>query len=537
MHLVDLTLTSSRSFPAILAEQVASNGAAKFLVTEERSLSFAEVGELTDHLAGGLQQLGVGRQDRVALMLGNDIEMVLLALAINKLGAIWTPINSEYKGEWLADNLERCRCKVLAVGAEYAPRIAGIRDRIKDVALVAVGGGSEELPDATDYQQLLEAQPADLSGVSYDYGDTCSILWTSGTTGKSKGVMQSYNCWVRAISKGASLQYQTQDGDVIYNMLPLYHSAAWITGIYRAMIEGVACVIEKRFSVTNFWERVRLFNASQTFMLGAMGVFLLNAPEQDDDADNSMRVAGVVPLSPDQRSEFERRFGVSIPRSGLGQSECLLVCTQIEDRADVPLHALGFPVDDSEVAILDDNGDPVADGETGEICVRPLEPHVVFSGYFDNPEATAEAYYGEWYRTGDLGRKDPSNGAFFFVDRKKDAIRYAGRNISTMEVESVAMRHPEVAEVAAFGIQSAEVEAEHELKLNVVRTKDSGLSHEALAAFINDNAPYYFVPRYMDFVDALPMTPTNKVQKFKLREAGVGPDTWDLKRSGYEVKR
>ncbi len=542
MHRVDMKDTKIRTFPAILAEQAKHNPHGEFLITDSRRLNFTEVEAQTNKLAASLRNLGVVAGERVALMLSNDIEIVLLALAINKLGAAWTPINAEYKGDWLLDNVLRCRCTVLVVDEALQSRIVAIQDQLGDEKIVLVGDPkSSDLTQAISYQSLLACDEinADLSTI--DYGDTCSILWTSGTTGKSKGVMQSYNCWIRAIIYGASKQYDSVKGDVIYNTLPMYHSAAWITGIYRALIEGIPCVIEQKFSVTTFWDRISEFKATQSFILGAMGVFLLNAPEKNNDADNTLRISGVVPLSPEQRDRFEKRFQVKITRGGLGQSECLLVCNQFgtfkEERNDIPLHALGYAVEDSEVCLMDDNGKPVDDEQIGEICIRPLQPYVVLNGYFDNPEATAEAFFGEWYRTGDLGRKDPENGALFFVDRKKDAIRFAGRNISTMEVESVAIRHPEVKEIAAFGIASAEVESEHELKLNVVRTEGSQLSHETLAEFINDNAPHYFVPRYMEFVDSLPMTPTSKVQKFKLREAGINAATWDLKASSYHVKR
>jgi crotonobetaine/carnitine-CoA ligase len=224
-------------------------------------------------------------------------------------------------------------------------------------------------------------------------------------------------------------------------------------------------------------------------------------------------------------------------RTGFGQSECLLVLTQLEAREDVPVYALGFPVDDADVCLLDAEGMEVPVGEVGEISVKPLQPHVLFNGYFDDPEATRQAYTGQWYRTGDLGRQDPASGAFFFVDRKKDAVRYAGRNISTVEVESVVGRHSAVQEVAAFGIPSAEVESEDELKINIVLAPGHSVSHEQLCSFINDNAPYYFVPRYMEFVDSLPYTPTNKVQKFKLRERGVGANSWDIKKSNYQLRR
>ena len=538
MNQVDLNKAESRNFPAILQKQSVENGYGEFLITDQRRLTFADVETMTSHLAGGLRQLGVEPKDRVALMLGNDIEMVLLALAINKLGAVWTPINSEYKGDWLLDNLLRCRYKVLVVDASLQNRVAEVQIKLGSEPVVLVGDiDKPTLRDFVRYESLLNAKAITVKSSEIDFGDTCSILWTSGTTGKSKGVMQSYNCWIRAIVYGASKQYNSEDGDIIYNTLPLYHSAAWITGIYRALLEGIPCVIEQKFSVTSFWQRISQFKATQTFVLGAMGVFLLNAPEKPEDAKNTLKTAGVVPLSAEQRQRFEQRFGLKITRGGLGQSECLLVCNQLEERDDIPLHALGFSVDDSEVCLMDDEGLPVAGEKIGEICVKPLEPYVVFNGYFDDAVATREAFFGEWYRTGDLGRQDPLTGALFFVDRKKDAIRYAGRNISTMEVESVAIRHAAVREVAAFGIPLAEVSGEHELKLNVVLQGDSDLSYEDLAAFINENAPHYFVPRYMDFVDSLPMTPTNKVQKFKLREAGVGPSTWDLNVSSYQIKR
>ncbi|MCB1845196.1 MAG: AMP-binding protein, partial [Halioglobus sp.] len=224
-------------------------------------------------------------------------------------------------------------------------------------------------------------------------------------------------------------------------------------------------------------------------------------------------------------------------RSGLGQSECLLSLNHEHCDVEAPVYALGFPPPDADVRLFDDDGNEVPDGEAGEICVRPLAPCILFNGYFDNPEATAEAFRGEWFLTGDMARKDPETGAFFFVDRKKDAVRFAGRNISTVEVESVVMRHPDVAQAAAFGIPSEALDSEDELKINLVLKSGASPSHEDIARFINDNAPYYFVPRYMEFVEALPYTPTNKVQKYLLRQAGVSENTWDLTTSTFKPTR
>ncbi|MFK8020730.1 MAG: AMP-binding protein [Pseudomonadales bacterium] len=538
MNKLDLSNTADRTFPHILRQQAEQNGDAEFLVTDASSYTFAQADSVSDCLAAGLQSLGIGEGDIVSLFLGNRAEMVLLTLAINKLGAIWTPINGDYKGQWLLDNLQMARSKVLITDDQYQNRIAEIEGQLEIEAIVLIGDVTASgLKTPVDYQRLLDHQPAKLDYSGLHYGDNCSILWTSGTTGKSKGVLQSYNCWVRPIVGGCSPQYNSQPGDIIYCVLPLFHTAAWTTSIYRALIEGIPCVIEPRFSVTTFWDRIKHFGATQTFLLGAMGAFVLNAPERDDDSDTPLRLAQIVPLAPDQWPVFEKRFGLKLIRTGLGQSECQLVLTQLENREDVPVYALGFPADDTTVHLLDDDGKEVALGDVGEICIKPLQPYILFNGYFDNPEATADAYFGDYYRTGDLAKQDPKSGAYFYADRKKDALRFAGRNISTLEVESVVRRYPSVQDVAAFGIPSKEVESEQELKLNIVLKEGSSDSAEEICAFINENAPHYFVPRYLEFVHSLPYTPTNKVQKFKLRDQGVNEHTWDLKNSDFVVNK
>jgi crotonobetaine/carnitine-CoA ligase len=538
MNKPDLSNAADRTFPLILRQQAQQNGDTEFLVTDTTRISFAQADAISDCLAAGLQELGIGKGDIVSLFLGNRPEMVLLTLAINKLGAIWTPINGDYKGSWLLDNLQMSRSKILITDDQFQQRIAEIEDQLDLVAIVQLDDvETSALKNPVDYKQLLTHEPIKLNYADLHYGNNCAILWTSGTTGKSKGVLQSYNCWIRAIVDGCSPQYDSQPGDSIYCVLPLFHTAAWITSIYRALIEGIPCIIESRFSVTTFWERIKHFGATQTFLLGAMGAFLLNAPEQDDDSDTPLRLAQIVPLAPNQWPIFEQRFGLQLIRTGLGQSECQLVMTQLENREDVPVYALGFPVADTLIHLLDDEGNEVAVGEVGEICIKPLQPYVLFNGYFNNPKATAEAYFGDYYRTGDLAKQDPASGAYFYADRKKDALRFAGRNISTLEVESIVRRHPAIQDVAAFGIPSEEVESEQELKLNIILKQGKSCTAEELCSFINDNAPHYFVPRYLDFVNALPYTPTNKVQKFKLREEGVGEQTWDLKHSDYVVQK
>lgn len=536
MNKLDLSDYQNRLLPRMLTLQAQQAGAMEFLVTDERRLTFAEAEQVANSIAAGLQGLGVKKGDRVAFYLDNSWEPVLVALAVNKLGAIWVPVNTDYKGAWLSETIQRSRCQVLITETALQDRLAEIAADLPDMRWVIKGDSADfKLKDAISFDALCDHAPLTPDYDGMHYGDTCAILWTSGTTGKSKGVLQSHNSWIRPIAEAASLVFNSRPGDVIYNVLPLYNSGAWITAIFRSLYEGIPVVIEQRFSVTTFWDRVRQFKATQTFTLGAMHMFLWNAPPSPADRDHPLRVAQMVPMPEQLREPFAQRFGIELLPMGLGQSEALVIFTPAHHMGKIPFASLGHPLPDMEIALLDDDGKPVAEGEVGEICVKCLKPHIIFSGYFDDPQATAEAWQGDWYHTGDMGKF--AGGTYWFVDRKKDALRYAGRNISSMEVEMIVRRHPAVRDVAAYGIASQLVPGESELALQIVFKPDMQASYEEMAKFINDNAPYYFVPQYMEFVETLPYTPTNKVQKFRLREQGVGPNTWKLKESAYKVQR
>lgn len=535
MNKLDLSNVNDRTFARVLERQATESGSTVFLRTDEAAITFAEAESITNHLATGLLLNGLQAGDRVALYMSNQPEMVLLALAINKVSAIWVPINRDYKGQWLEDTVARCRAAMLFTDRNGVSEIRSLKLDLQALKLGVVGDKAE--PDSISYESLLNAPEYSVDHAAQSYGDTCAILWTSGTTGRSKGVMQPYNAWIHAIVNGASMQYQSQNGDVIYNVLPLFNAGGWITAVLRALLEGITVVIEQRFSVTQFWDRIAHFGATQTFALGAMGTFLLNEPERHDDAETPLREAQIVPLAPDLWPVFAKRFGVKLIRGGLGQSECMRVLSQTESRSDVPVYALGFANARAPVALLDDEGNEVPMGDVGEIAIKPSEPYLIFNGYFDDPQATKNAFKGDWYCTGDVGKQDPVTGAYFYVDRKRDAIRFGGRNISTLEVESVVRRFPGIKDVAAYGMPHPDVPSEHELALAIVPAAPASFDYEGLCAFVNANAPYYFVPRYITVLDGLPYTPTNKVQKYQLQKAGLNATTWDLKKSRFVVKR
>ncbi|PLW81889.1 AMP-binding protein [Kineobactrum sediminis] len=517
-----------------IAMQAAQQPDATFIMDGSCHYSFAQANQKINDLAAGLAALGLGTGGRVAFYMGSAPEVIFLALATNKLGGIWTPINSDYKGTWLSETINRSRPHIVVTDSEHAPRLAEVRADLQAPHYVVLGP-NESLADAASFDSLYQPGSPEPDMTGQSYGDTCAVLWTSGTTGRSKGVMQSHHVWFNAVASGDAL-YATTEGDIIYSVLPMYNSAAWVTSILRSLIIGIPLAMDRAFSVKTFWERVDYYGATQSFTLGAMHMFLWNAPAREDDAQHSLRKLMAVPMPADVAGPFSDRFNVELMPQGLGQSEAMQLVITLPGDSSLPAGSCGKPSPALEARLVDDEGRDVADGEPGELWVRQTRPFVIFNGYFDDPQATAAAYEGEWYKTGDMLKRN-SDGYYFFSDRKKDAVRLKGRNISTFEVEMVARRHPAVADCAAFGIPSEVLASESELKLDIILKSGEKVNHRDMAQFINDNAPYFFVPRYIEIVDRLPYTPTNKVQKFKLREKGITDATWDANREGFKAQR
>ena len=289
--------------------------------------------------------------------------------------------------------------------------------------------------------------------------------------------------------------------------------------------------------MADFWDRVRFYGATQTFTLGAMHVFLWQQPERPDDASNPVRVASCVPMPEALLEPYKRRFAIEQIYQGYGQSEVLGLLSRVDDgRRRWSPNTAGVPLPGIDVCLLDDDDREVGVGEVGEICVRPTEPYALFNGYFNDAEATMRAVRNLWYHTGDLGRRN-AEGEYFFFDRKADYMRYKGRSVSSFAVEAAVTAHAAVAECAAYGVTSAELESEAEIKVDVVLRPGAHVKPDELARFVNNSAPYFLVPRYIELVAELPHTPTGRVQKYLVRRRGVTDATWDREAVGFVVER
>jgi crotonobetaine/carnitine-CoA ligase len=278
---------------------------------------------------------------------------------------------------------------------------------------------------------------------------------------------------------------------------------------------------------------VRRWGATTTFLLGAMANFLQRQPVRADDAETPLAKVLMCPLLPDV-ADFAARFGCRVA-TAYGSTEVnapifMTLGTPVADPQVVgPVRSGTF-----EVKVFDENDDEVAPGTLGEIVVRPAQPWVTMLGYWHQPQQTVHMWRNQWLHSGDAGRMD-ADGNFYFVDRIKDAIRRRGENISSMEVEGIVSQHPAVAECAVFPVASEF--SEQEVAVAIALKPGMALDPADLVSYLEPRMAYFMVPRYVVFEDALPKTPTGKIQKYALRERGVTRDTWDREAAGIRLAR
>ena len=497
---------SARTVPELVEAAAGRFRDRPFLRIGRVTRTYTETRDAAARMAGALAARDCRPGDRVAALLGNRVELVDLILGCAWLGAVVVPLNTALRGRSLEHVLREARPRFLYAEAGSAERAAeaGYRGTVWAVGTAQAPrpGGAGPLPPSA-------VRPR----------DTAAILFTSGTTGPSRGVrcpQAQFVWWGRTVSDALRL---TAD-DVLFTCLPLFHTNALNT-LAQAMTVGAGCVIGERFSASRHWRQAADAGATTVYLLGAMLPMLLARPPGPDDRAHQVR-RGLSPATPAQLWEpFRERFGVTLV-DGFGSTETNLVIGSTPER-----HRPGYigtvrPGFDARV--VDDTLALVPDGTPGELLVRSNRPFAFCTGYLGDPEPAPDS----WRRTGDRVVCEP-DGWFRFVDRIKDVIRRRGENISSYEVEAAVRSHPAVVTAAAFPVASEL--AEDEVMVAVVLRPGSTTDPADLARHCARELPAFAVPRYIDTVGALPLTETGKVRKAVLRERGVTPGTWDRERA------
>jgi crotonobetaine/carnitine-CoA ligase len=489
-----------------------------------RSATYGELHDLALSWIAGLRSLGVGPGDRVLTMSPPRIDWLSAWVGLSMMKAIDAGVSTDFHGDMLRYVLGKAEAEVMVIAPEYVPRLTSEVLAGSRLRTVVVTGPSDPAPaDGVRTVPLTEllAGPADPSSLEpVEAWDTAAMILTSGTTGPSKYVLTP---WGAHYTGGLSMMPpgDPRPDDVSYVPLPIYHLSARFS-IYTMVLVGGQVILRDHFSRSEFWSDIRKYGCTTT-CVAPFAHFLLADDPRPDDADNPLRTVMIAPRT--LAAEFSRRFAVGAC-SAFGMSE---IGVPIIAGFDASATTCGKPkagYPGLEVRIVDDHDHPVPPGDVGELLVRTSEPWALFQGYFGDGDATAAAWRNGWFHTGDAFKQD-GDGNLYFVDRKKDALRRRGQNISSFEVEAVVNAHPAVSESAAVAVP-AEGE-EDELLIVVVPTGPADqIAPEALYGFLREKLPRFMLPRYIRTIVALPKTAaTARVQKARLRAAGLTPDTWD----------
>ena len=448
--------------------------------------------------AAAFHELGITQGDRVCLMLGNRPEHVYAWLGLARLGAVAVPVNVHLKGEGLDYVLAHSGAKLVLAEPELVGRLQ------TNIPVLTT------LPGANGHPPEPDVPPEALA----------AILYTSGTTGPPKGVMLSHRAYLSSARYFAEVMVGAGAEDTLYTTLPLFHINAQAHTVLPAIHLGATFALGARFSASGFWDDVRRQGATVFNSLAAMIPLLCKQPASERDRDHRARLTACAATPKDVWLEFERRFGVTIVE-GYGLTETAGFCVA-NPLGAVRVGSIGKPMSWIESKV-----------EANEILLRAKEADLFMEGYYRMPEATAEAMRGGWFHSGDAGRMD-DDGYLYFVDRIKQSIRRRGENISSWEVEKVVNAHPQVLESAAVGHPSEL--GEEDVRIVVVPRPGETVDPLALVQWCEARMAYFMVPRYVEVRAALPKTATERVEKYKLKQAGVG-QAWDREVAGYRLRR
>lgn len=512
----------------ILRARASSAPDAVCCAMDDTVYTYAEMDRRSDALAAGLASLGARPGEQVAMLAPNRIELLEIFYGAAKTGAAQVPLNAYLKGEFLLHQLRQSRSGILITDAAGREALAPLRSQLPDLRAVIMldEAQGDEVPYASLFDHGATPPPVELTAA-----DTMSILYTSGTTGLPKGCVATHGYYCRSGEIiGAALE--VTDKDILFAGLPLFHAGARLVTVTLPLVYGIPTYLQGTFSARAYFPRAREVGATLMIAVGAMGAAILATEPTQDDRDHKVTRIMCAPLSLEGQATFRDRFGVDPWVDVFGQTECMpaTLTPLSSDRRDPNGCGIGAP--DLDVQLLDDEG-YVLDGEaTGEICLRPKAPYAMFEGYFEDSAATLEAFRGLWYHTGDYGRRLPS-GAFAFVDRKKDSLRRRGENISSFELEQAIDAHPAIVESAVVAVPSEL--GEDDIKACVAAS--SAITPAELFDFFKNNLPYFAIPRYVDFLDALPRNGVGRVLKHKLRAAGNTAQTWDFEAMDLTVAK
>jgi acyl-CoA synthetase (AMP-forming)/AMP-acid ligase II len=503
------------TLPELLRERVKRNPRSLALRFGDRRLTYGDLEREVNRVANGLLRLGARKAEKIALLLPNCPEFLFAVFAAAEIGAVFVPINTASTAEEAEYVLRHSEASALLTTEDFLPLVDAVRESVPALGRVVITQDSE-LPGCVSWGEFLFGAADEAPRMEVGAGDLASITYTSGTTDRPKGVMLSQVAYAFAPQKRAEA-LGWSERDRVFVLLPLFHVNALCHMAIAMISVGGSVVLSERFSASRFWGEVREYGVTTSSLMRTIPQILLSLPERPDDRENPLRLV-VALLAPEVHLRFEERFDLTaVPSYSL--TEDILSFIGPLDKSKRKLGSCGLPIapEVHRVRIVDENGGRLAAGQTGEIV---KQSPAVMQGYFKNPQATAQALKDGWLYTGDLGYLD-EEGFLYFVDRKKDMVRRGDENISSEEVERVLNSHPLIAESAVVGVPDPI--RQEEVKAYIVLKPPATLESvppQEVWAFCQEHLAPFKVPRYLEYREELPKTPSSKIQKNVLREEG-----------------
>lgn len=515
-----------KTFRETMDEEALSNPDRVFCTFDGHSITFGALNEQVNRLANALLALGLKKGDHVGIMLPSHPDHIVAIFALAKVGLVRVPVNTSLKGAALDYPFSAFAIDALIADRAYAEPLAPILETYDLKPVVWRSGLPSGVSSGIRYEELIATGDPSAPAVAPGPDDIIAITPSSGTTGAPKGVLKSDRT-LRAGPLAVLRLTGAQPGETLLLWESLHHGAG-VAVCIAAVLGRLTLGMVERFSASRFWAQAREVGATRVHYLGSVLPMVLKQPESPDDRSHGVTIAWGGGCPQQLWRPVEERFGVEI-REGYGLSEMITFCLV---NMDGKVGSVGKPLSWFEATVTDKDGNPCPAGEVGELCLRATVPGLHFLGYFRNEKATQESMRGDWFRTGDLVRQD-EDGYFYFAGRAKDAVRRRGINISAWEVERVLLDHPAIEEVALIGVPSDL--GEDEIKIFVRKAQGTELAPADLMRWCEPRLPHFQWPRYIDFVDEFPRTPTQRIRKRELSRDTAG--CWDYEKSGLKLQR
>jgi len=500
------------TFHDLLRSSAERHGDRPAILFEDEQLTYAQLLRRAEAMAAALASHGIDAEARLAIIMDNSLECVLSWLASALIGCTDVPINPQYRGELLHYLMADSGATAVICDVHYLPDLLEISGRLPTLAQVFVNGDLVQPQGARPAVQQLPSGEGGASFTGNAQADERIILYTSGTTGPSKGVVHTQrSMMVLSRYNAAVLAYEPSDR--LLNFFPLFHQNARYTGVIPALCVGASIRIERKLSTSRFWQICDSDGITAFNYLGSVLRMILNVtgPERKKGSHSIAKAFGAG-AAPAVWKEFEERLGVRLFET-YGLSEAPMATINVPGPMRCPIGSAGRASELFDVSVVDESDNALPAGEIGEIVLRPKRADTFMIGYHNNDAATVAANRNLWFHSGDRGQLS-AEGHLYFEERSKDSIRLRGENISAWEVESVIEQHPGVAEAAVYGVPAAD--GEEEVAVSIVPAAPA-VDLAAVQAFARERLPAYAVPSLLRLAGDLPRTPTAKVKKDELR--------------------